>query len=336
MRRIIIYSLLIISIVSTLVALVACGKVPNGNLVSVVIIGGIHANKGNFEVPRISFQDGNIFDAEDRIIDIVGVVVDGKPFVNYIDNAESDNGKNYTRENFDRVKQNRRWDTAQNYLIDFVEKFSTQPAMTDEVDTLEALHIAQNAISQMDQKSKKRILIYDSGLCTTGALNFLSNKELKSCISGDHIITNEEIQMVIDKLSNSLEIPKLKDVSIFWYGLGLVGGEQLELNKKSRNNLKNIWKKIIEQSGATVKFIDVNMLPEDFLNERETLPLVSVVLFEESVKLDVDALGFEPNSCEFRAGTEEQRKRILKKYTNEAFNNNILSEYRFNSARYNI
>lgn len=128
----------------------------------------------------------------------------------------------------------------------------------DEVDTLKALQLAAEALEQMEswmgENVNKKIIICDTGLSTSGEVNFL-NTDCNTLLKGNEQIAMENIkgkkfEQLLSYLDNKKNIPDLSGVTIRWYGLGKVDKPQPELNNVTISNLQYIWGKILSKAGA--------------------------------------------------------------------------------------
>lgn len=116
-----------------------------------------------------------------------------------------------------------------------------------EVDTLKAFQQAELAFHALGKHELKRIVIFDSGLCTQGELDFNKFNFLS--------VDNTELLAIVEKLYEKNEIPDLKDVVVDWYGIGQVYAPQEELSQLQISKLENVWRLIIEKAGGSVNFI---------------------------------------------------------------------------------
>lgn len=297
------------------------GCYPNENYyirdISVAVIGGKHANLGKIEIPKIDFidnedeDDDSFLTTRDRVKNYFGMIADSNPTKIDLQNAEE----------YEETIENGRWDTIQKDVINFIIEMQDKEADDEEVDTLKALCNVAKVFNQQT-RNKNRLLIYDSGLCTSGALNFIEKTNLKKLIDKNKAITKKEVSSVVKELNKNKDLPKFSNTKILWYGIGMTGGKQSELSNLQISNLQTIWNEILCESGAEVNFIDV-INNQEKINDK-SLPSVSVVMFDNAVQLGEDELGFESGSAEFREGTEENRIKVLKKFVNEAKSNRIL------------
>jgi hypothetical protein len=119
------------------------------------------------------------------------------------------------------------------------------------VDTVKAIREAVVALKESDTnsgseenkesdaKKVKRIIVYDSGLCTAGILDFTKPEARDLLVKG----TTAGIQQFCDRLIESKEGLYIPDeIELVWNGLGEVDGEyQPELSGLQKSNLKEIW-----------------------------------------------------------------------------------------------
>ena len=238
----------------------SCGTTDSYEMpTGLAILIGNHSNskKHNIsideEVTQVYSSFGNIC--------IIGV--DGNPsvlknnegkIIGYIDSAESERRKG--------IKNNNKkyWEThfLSSQVKDVIQNLST-PSDDSEVDTLKSISMAVKALNEMERSMgediKKEIIIYDTGLCTSGALSFVDSDWTKyitnSIKIGENENTASEIGDLVDNLKNRLELPDLTDISITWYGLGNVADPQPELTNLQIINLQYIWGELLIKSGAT-------------------------------------------------------------------------------------
>jgi outer membrane protein OmpA-like peptidoglycan-associated protein len=304
------------------------------NSVALVIIGGKHANIGSFRMPdkfffhidgsdsssndeKPSFLEDNFLRTNMKVVTLNSILVDGLPTVERISMPDH-NGVPWD-EYFEKAIRNSKWDIVQGETEKYIQRLADTPTDDEEVDTFRALYEAGIYLDNY-KNFEKKILIFDSGLCTSGYLNFVeySNRKI---IMGTDIIDNEKVSTIVDKLTQEYEFPNLHGANILWYGLGQVGGDQQEVN---RNNLEAIWKAILEKSEAEVIFRPLNNAGSNVSDEG--LKNVSVVLpiEGEDVPLGEEELGFEPGLSTFLKGTEQKRKEILNKFVQEGKTNGLL------------
>lgn len=175
---------------------------------------------------------------------------------------------------------------------------SLATATTEEVDTLSALRLSANAL-QASSATKKEMLVYDSGLCTTGLLSQVSNDVLSA-----------DSKLIVEKLSDIHSLPDLEGVTVKWLGLAAVSGEQAEIPDSYKYRLEKLWTAIIVASGGKVEFDRTPVCGE----EVKDLPGVSTVSFvQDSLNIDFSDVAavkdgpikFDESTIKFVADCEE-------------------------------
>lgn len=170
--------------------------------------------------------------------------------------------------------------------------FLSLHAKSPEVDTLKAISLSAKSLSSSDCDTKEMI-IFDSGLCTSGLLSQLSSNILAT-----------DPNIVVQKLEEVHAIPELDDISIQWIGLGCVSAPQNSIPDSYLFSLRTLWQTIIERGGGSVYF---NTMPVTGA-EMEGLPDVSEVNFpSDNLGLDEssvivfkeDTVKFIPDRAEF-------------------------------------
>lgn len=156
-----------------------------------------------------------------------------------------------------------------------IQGLASLKALTPEVDTLSSIKLSANILnaSSLNQKS---MLVYDSGLCTTGLLSQLSSNILAT----DPVI-------VADKLEAIHALPNLEGINVYWVGLGCVCGDQQKIPDSYIYNLKAMWTEIIVRAGGTVTFDTTPVTGK----QADNLPYVTPVEFpQDSLGLNSDNL----------------------------------------------
>lgn len=176
-----------------------------------------------------------------------------------------------------------------------IQEIASLKADTPEVNTLSAIIMETNNIQETETNSKT-LIIYDTGLCTAGMMNFADENLLNS--SPDYIANQLEI---------CHSLPNLNGVDVFWFGLGQTRGEQL-LNDENRYKLKEIWSEVLNRGHPkSLTFNDSELTSES----DENLPNVTIVntisteisaenysKSPEVVSLEEDQISFIPDTAE--------------------------------------
>lgn len=285
-----------ISIIATLILIFTCMFAFTGctnhnsvsNPLALAIVMGVHKN-----FPKLTFTSDNIqndiYEVCYNYGDVSTVTVEGTP---------SQRGDFEITKPNKSITETKRRQLARQNTNSIIYDCSLAAATTEETDTLAALRLAANSL-QSSPYSNKRLLVYDSGLCTCGLLNQTANNVL----SADPII-------VAEKLSATHSLPDLTGVTVKWVGLACVSGKQDEIPDSYKYKLKELWSEIIKSSGGTVEFDPMPVSGD----EADGLPDVSTVSFvkdsldidfssdnerTQPIKLGEDTIKFMPDSAKF-------------------------------------
>lgn len=203
---------------------------------------------------------------------------------------------------------------------------------SSESNMLAALQTAVDALgfleSSYDGNVTKEIIIFDTGLSTSGTLNFLTGDAYnllcsKGKISEDKNSMNTLASLIQD-LDNHAELPQLSDITVKWFGLGTVADPQADLTQLQIKNLQYIWQELLTVCGANAQESnsDTNSY---FQTALTSLPQsydysVTPVIFwsDAEIKIPVQKLGFKKNSADFESSNDAMD--ILKPYANNLAN----------------
>lgn len=190
------------------------------------------------------------------------VVLDGSPTEIWKQHlVQSDELKNANS----TMKKTERKKTVDSILGELAAVQADDP----EADTLAALNLAVRSLKSSGI-DKRRILVIDSGLSTSGVLDFHNN-----------LITADP-ETLAEMLMQRKEIPDFSGVIVEWFLLGDVISPQDDLNAAQKDSLREIWKTIVEKGGGTVVFKENN--PDSF-EPRENLPDVSALELPDSTPI---------------------------------------------------
>lgn len=204
------------------------------------------------------------------------IVLDGKPNVNYENELSFPKKLLIDSENNAHILESE------------IAQLTSTIAEDPEIDILEGLDVARRVLST--SQDTKRLIIFSSGLSTTGVLNFAKNPEL----------LNTNPSEIVDKLFNSKSIPDLSGIDIVWFGLCDVAGNQEKLSNQHESQLENIWRAILES--AKVNSLDIRLdVPLCGTGEDENVeyPPVSIVESSGILELPEDEIGFMPDQAVF-------------------------------------
>jgi outer membrane protein OmpA-like peptidoglycan-associated protein len=169
------------------------------------------------------------------------------------------------------------------------EAVAAARAATPESDLLAALDVA--ARSMETQPGPHTVVILDSGLSTSGALNFRQPGLLDA-----------DPQELADTLSDAQQLPDVTGASVIFQGLGEVVRPQQPLERARRTQLASIWTAVLKEAGALAVVVDHPPLDG---SPPAGLPPVTPVSIDAGVNcagttvtLSGGDLAFQPGSAE--------------------------------------
>lgn len=171
------------------------------------------------------------------------VVVDGDPFMacSYEISAPDAN-----------IDSAKRKQLAEGNAGQILAELSGLQGKTPEADTLTAVQMAASALQSSEESSDKTMIICDSGLSTTGLLDFASKN-----------LIEVPAENIVEQLESIHEIPDLTGIEVVWTGLGQTCGEQDGLNGEYKYKLQSIWEAILYAGGAADVDFDDSPLPSE-------------------------------------------------------------------------
>lgn len=249
--------------------------------VATVLIVGAHSNFP-YQGSLSSLTD-SIYESCYTYGTVTIVVADGEPYV------AADYNVKKPKANVDKSKRKM---LAEEKTATIVKKIFSCTAKIPELDTLSALALAADKLNASDC-SVKKIILADSGLSTTGLLNFASSQQL----------IEENPESIVEQLVDRKSLPNLSGVNVEVIGLGQTSGDQTSLTPSLKAQLTEIWQAILSSSGATVT---INTTPLKAATESEqSLPAVSTItVIKDSLTFTVPSY-IEETSVEETMPTEE-------------------------------
>lgn len=283
------------------------GKVSNEGTSNTVYIVGRHANA---QPPAIneSTIESSVQSAIDNNTLLSVVELDGNPTV------EKDNRFTFNlKKNVSSTIKKKYVSKMTNKVIECFDNLTPKVA---EVDILKAIEIAANELNSSDANTDyaKHIVVYSTGVQTTGLIDMTKFNILSS---------KETVDEVIEQLSAKQALPNLEGITIDWYNLNQVSGEQKELTAEMEANNEYLWGTLIAKTGGKVDFKSDNATADDRTNYDVGVSVVPVtedsLNIEEynkdsSVVFTTDEIAFKSDSVEFV--DEEQASQAVTKITN--------------------
>lgn len=240
-------------------------SVKTEKLVSVSVVTGVHSNSNVISVNAEEIRD-KIYQCAYTHGTVSLIRVDGKPEEFLKANIPEPTTKGLSERKLESI--------AQGYVDEIMTAFHTEGmAKYEEVDTLEAIRLAANSLKTME--GDKYLVIVDSGLATTGYVNFCENDLF-------HTPTEE----IVTVLGKEKAIPDLAETRVVWLYAGETAEPQTRLSEAQKDKLIEIWTAILTEAGAaSVEFCSDSASSTPYTD----LPKVSVVNTEERA-IDVKPL----------------------------------------------
>lgn len=213
------------------------------------------------------------------------IQLDGAPYqVGYIDASELLDESKVIQEQ-----------VIESYKNQTNETMKAMAAKTEEADVMAAIEVGRRALKSRET-GNNTMLILDSGISTTGSVNFTKS-----------FLESIDLDRMIEELKENNALPNLEGIHVIWGGLGDTVEPQTALSPKNRKVLKEVWERILKEAKAeTVEFI------EDLPSTEETskeFPPVSVVErltpISEGVNYDLRRLTLILDTINFQIGSEE-------------------------------
>lgn len=213
------------------------------------------------------------------------------------------------------LTKNKKETIANDYTDQLLSVIKSNEITHEEVNTLKAITIASKALSVDSEDAEKVMIIMDSGLSTTGYLDFTKD------------ILYAETEDIINALTEKEAIPDLTGIKVVWMFNGQTCYPQPELSEAQKHHLREIWSEILKAGNAKeYRFV------EDIATSANTknMPYVSVVNVEEAetdieIKpietkiLDNTSLEFIGDKAEFV--DEEAAVSAISEVAEELYNN---------------
>ncbi len=215
---------------------------------------------------------------------VTAFIADGNPYLigDYTINAPNVNVDNTKRKQLAKKNCNQ-----------IMNECATAKAKTPEIDTLSA--ISQAAKSIQSSSGNRTLLIFDSGLSTSGLLNFAKQN-----------LIDADPDKIVEQLEEKHNIPNLEGIDVIWTGIGQTCGEQTPLTENYKYKLEQLYNTILTAGGATVTFNHEPIQGEEpeGVPECSIVPIIEEPLainsaLPEVVKFDETKISFVSNKAEF-------------------------------------
>ena len=260
------------------------------NYDNAIVLCGNHANNVKPDYSKIEHTITNVA-LEYGNISII--CIDGNPYLaKDVSISEQKKG----------LSSSKRETIAKSQASQIIDFMNTEDciAKEEEANCLKSFEIASRVVNSTSYKNKNNVVyVFDSGLSTTGVINF--------CDIG---MDSSRIDELIKILENESMIYDLTGVDIYWYGIGDVAEPQADLSSAQKEFLKSFWSEYLVKTGANVYFM--TDITTDVFDMK--MPYVSPVLsitpavewnasqekqdFPDVVTFDEEILGFKAGTAE--------------------------------------
>lgn len=194
--------------------------------VSLAVVAGVHSNASVISLNSTSLYQA-VYDACASYGDVTLIRCDGAPQVYF--------QASIAPPDVSGLSDNRLRTRAQSYTEQILAQLDDAAAVTGELDTLQALRLAGQALSTADGQCE--VLMLDTGLSTRG-LDFTNG------------LLDAEPEAVVSSLREDDALPDLEGVSVTWSYLGQVADPQEPLTPAQQKNLEDIWRQVLLAAGA--------------------------------------------------------------------------------------
>lgn len=280
----------LVMILMVISVLVGCGEDEQQSTVCIGIVPGVHMNS---KVP--SLNDADIQKGLNEACRSYGRVIitrcDGKPEVVFkTDIPRAKEG----------LSSNKLQSIAKGQVSELMAWISTVQAETPEVDTLQAIRITAMEMKAAEQTEDQMVMemwILDTGLSTTGYMDFTRG------------ILDASPQAVVSELERLKALPDLNGIRVYWRCFAQSAAPQEALSRSQISRLEEIWEAVLYASGA--ESVDIDETGET--GEIYTgLPPVSTVEAESStMDVTISTMILDETKIQFIGDSDEfvDRKR---------------------------
>lgn len=189
----------------------------------------IYGNHANANPPDLSIVEEELMEVALSYGSVTVIENDGAPYIAVQETAEKPSA------NISNPNKQRR---ARSFVAQ-VETLVEENAipLTEEVNTLESVQLGVRSMSE--KEGKKVMILADSGLSTTGALDLTQD-----------YLDFLNVEEAISTLSKEQAIPDVSNIDeIITYSLGDVAAPQDSLSNEARGNLISLWEGIFTEGG---------------------------------------------------------------------------------------
>lgn len=189
----------------------------------------IYGNHANANPPDLSIVEEELMEVALSYGSVTVIENDGAPYIAVQETAEKPSA------NISESNKQRR---ARSFVakVETLVEGNAVP-LTEEVNTLESVELGVRSMSE--KEGKKIMILADSGLSTTGALDLTQD-----------YLDFLNVEETISTLSKEQAVPDVSNMDeIITYSLGDVAAPQDSLSNEARGNLISLWDGIFTEGG---------------------------------------------------------------------------------------
>jgi outer membrane protein OmpA-like peptidoglycan-associated protein len=310
-------------VISMTLLIISCENPLNPKSVNaIVIILGRHANANAFS--DVYFEEGIRKSIEDTVYGgYIGVIIgDGNPKV--IERFDF-----FKTEATTERSRNLQINKDANLVIDYLKDESIR-AEEPENDLLKAIQEAHKLLNVFEDRANrdgkkiknKQIIIMDTGIVTTGNMNFLRLSIDSFNFKESTGVLDDFTSEIVEKLYIDRLLPDLSGINVVVIGLGDVASPQEELSPSIMYGMQNLWTVIFKKSNVSnidFKNYPRGDRPNKYLADNTEFPYVTPIKFEQFVDptgpivIYTDQVSFVANSANYL--NQENAEIVLTRYT---------------------
>ena len=195
-----------------------------------VVILGRHAN-----MPEIQLDSSTVREALYNTSYTHGFVAficcDGDPYVAYSTDIPEPEVEGLSKKKQQQI--------ANDYTDQLLDEIKNIKAKTEEIDLHKALLIAGGIFEGAGADVSKELIILDSGLSTTGYVDFTKP------------LMNADPEDIVAEIASAKALPELTGVRTTWIYQNQTAFPQEELSERQKKALRGVWETIMKEGGVS-------------------------------------------------------------------------------------
>ena len=264
--------------IAMVLTLCSCSSTDEDTPLALSIVVGAHSNAGSIPLNSEAVTS-QLYQVAQTQGEITIVRADGAPAVVF--------QTSIPELPVDGLSENKKKTIAKEYVGQLQAVLDQLSAEVPEVDTLEAIRMGASALSK--EESNRVLLVLDTGLSSTGYLDFTKG------------LLEAEPEAIVSALKEAEALPKLDGISVLWALCGQTAAPQPSLSEREKKSLQATWEAILTAGGAA----SVQFLP-DFAGGAYTgLPPVTLVETEaRALQVEIPMTVFSDAQVQFQGDSD--------------------------------